>query len=72
MVSREEIQFTGKCVQRLMHLNPAELEELLRALDMDRRTKLLDLAIRNGFENLDDFHEQVDLVRSYATERTTR
>jgi hypothetical protein len=51
MVSREEIQFTGKCVQRLMHLNVAELEQVLRALDEDRRTQLLELAILNDLMN---------------------
>ena len=71
IVSREEIQFTGKCVQRLMHLRLAELDEILRALNSERRTHLLDLAIRNGFENLDGFQEQIELVKSYATERAT-
>jgi PRTase ComF-like len=72
MVSREEIQFTGKCVQRLMHLNTAELEEILRALNNERRARLLELAIMNGFENLADFQQQMELVRSYATERMMR
>jgi hypothetical protein len=54
MVSSEEIQFTGKCVQRLMHLSIAELEQVLRALTRDRRTQLLKLAVLNGFQNLDD------------------
>ncbi len=68
MVSREQIQFTGKCVQRLMHLNAAELEQVLRALNAERRARLLELATLNGFQNLDGFQEQMQLVRSYATE----
>ncbi len=71
MVSREQIQFTGKCVQRLMHLSVAELDQVLRALNEERRTRLLELAIMNGFQNLDGFQEQMELVRSYGTERTT-
>ena len=70
MVSREQIQFTGKCVQRIMHLSIAELEQILRALNEERRTRLLELALLNGFQNLDGFHEQMELVRSYGTERT--
>jgi hypothetical protein len=31
-VSQEEIQFTGKCVQRLMSLSIAELKEVLRSM----------------------------------------
>jgi hypothetical protein len=69
MVSREQIQFTGKCMTRLMHLSTAELDQVLRALDVDRRTRLLELATLNGFQNLDCFEEQMKLVRSYAAER---
>src|SRR5207237_1880515 len=71
MVSREQIQFTGKCVQRLMHLSIAELDQVLRALNRERRTRLLELGVLNGFQNLDGFQEQMKLVRSYRTERTT-
>ncbi len=67
MVSREQIQFTGKCVLKLMQLSIAELDQVLRALDEERRTRLLELAIRNRFQNLDGFQEQVELVRSYGT-----
>jgi len=68
MVSREQIQFTGKCMTRLMHLSIAELDQVLRALNVDRRTRLLELATVNGFQNLDGFEEQMKLVRSYAAE----
>jgi len=67
MVSREEIQFTGKCVQRLMHLSIAELDQVLRALSEERRTRLLELAVLNGFQILNGFHEQMELLRSYVS-----
>jgi hypothetical protein len=70
MVSREQIQFTGKCVLKLLHLSIAELDQVLRALDPERRTRLLELATVNGFQNLDGFEEKMKLVRSYAAERT--
>jgi hypothetical protein len=68
MVSREQIQFTSKCVQRLMHLSIAELDQVLRALNTERRARLLELAILNGFQNLDGFQEQMELVRSYGAQ----
>lgn len=71
MVSREQIQFTGKCVLKLMQLSVAELDQVLRALNEERRTRLLELAILNRFQNLDGFHEQMELLKSYGTERTT-
>jgi hypothetical protein len=69
-VSREQIQFTAKCVQRLMRLSVAELDQVLRALNGKRRARLLELAVLNGFQNVDGFQEQMELVRSYGTERT--
>lgn len=68
MVSREQIQFTGKCVLKLMELSIAELEQILRALDEERRTRLLELATLNRFQELDGFREQVELVRSYVAQ----
>ena len=70
MVSREQIQFTGKCMTKLMHLSIAELEQVLRALSAERRTRLLELATLNRFQNLDGFAAQMKLIRSYAAERT--
>ena len=67
LVSREEIQFTGKCVLKLMNLSIAELDEVLRALNVERRSRLLELAVLNGFHNLDGFREQMELVRSYGS-----
>lgn len=71
LVSREEIRFTGKCVLKLMHLSVAELDQVLRALDNERRTRLLELAVLNGFQKLDGFQQQMELITSYATERIT-
>ncbi len=68
MLSREEIQFTGKCMTRVMNLSSAELEQVLRALDVERRTRLLELATLNNFQNLKGFAEQMKLVRSYAAD----
>jgi hypothetical protein len=70
IVSREQIHFTGKCMTRLMHLSTAELDQVLRALDVERRTRLLKLAMLNGFQNLEGFEEQMKLIRSYAAELT--
>jgi len=63
LVSREEIQFTGKCVLKLMQLSIAEFDEVLRALNRERRKRLLELALRNGFENMENFREHVRHLR---------
>ena len=72
LVSREQIQFTGKCVLKLMQLSIAELDQVLRALDEERRTRLLELATLNRFQELDGFREQVELVRSYVARGSTK
>lgn len=66
MTSCEQIQFTSKCVQRLMHLSLVELEQVLQALSGERRIRFLELATLNGFQNLDGFRPQMELVRSYG------
>jgi hypothetical protein len=53
---------------RLMNLSVAELDQVLRALDVERRTRLLELATLNGFQNLEGFEEQMKLLGSYAAE----
>jgi len=63
LVSTEEIQFTGKCVLKLLQLSIEELDQVLRALDHERRSQLLELAVRNGFEDIDGFREKVKLIR---------
>jgi PRTase ComF-like len=69
MVSREQIQFTGKCVLKLMQLSIAEFDQVLRALNQERRTRLLELATLNRFQDLDGFQEQMELVRSYGNRK---
>lgn len=62
LVSREEILFTGKCVLKLLNLSVAELDQVLRALSPERRARLLELALLNGFQNLERFQEQMQLL----------
>lgn len=71
LVSAEEIEFTGKCVLRLMHLSLAELDQVLQSLDEQRRARLLELALLNGFQHLPGFNEQLELVRSYSQNTNT-
>jgi hypothetical protein len=66
MVSSEEIQFTGKCVQRLMGLGIAEFEQVLRALHPERRAQLLEFALLNGCHKQDDFQQQMELLRLFS------
>ena len=63
LVSREEIQFTGKCVLKLLQLSIEEFDQVLRALNRERRSQLLELAVRNGFENMENFQEHVKHLR---------
>jgi hypothetical protein len=65
LVSREEIQFTGKCVLKLMQLSIVEFDQVWRALDRERRSQLLELAVRNGFEKMENFRGHVQLARKY-------
>jgi hypothetical protein len=65
LVTREEIHFTAKCVQRLMSLDKSELAQILSELPNERRNQLLQIASRNEFENMPNFAEQFELLKSY-------
>ncbi len=62
LVTREEIQFTGKCVLKLMQLDVAEFDQILRELSSERRAQLLELAVRNGFHRMEKFRKNVELI----------
>jgi hypothetical protein len=68
-VSCEQIQFTGKCVQKLMHLSVAKLGQVLEVLSEERRRRLLELSVRSGYETRDGFRDRVELLRMYASKK---
>ena len=68
-VSCERIQFTGKCVQKLMDLGVAELGKVLEALSEERRRRLLELSVWNGYDTRDGFRDRMELLRSYASKK---
>ena len=70
MVSREEIQFTGKCVLKLMSLSVPEFNQVLRALSSERKARLLDLALLNGFQNIDRFQQQMKLLSADSRDQS--
>lgn len=65
MVTGEEIQFTGKCVLKLMQLSIAEFDQVWRLLNRERRKRLLELALRNGFDKMENFREHVELIKRH-------
>jgi hypothetical protein len=71
LVTQEEIHFTAKCVQRLMSLDKSELSQILSVLPDERRNQLLQIATRNEFENMPNFAEQFELLKSYQPVSTT-
>jgi len=62
----EEIEYTSKCVQRVLLLGGEEIEQLLRRLDAGRRRRLLELTIAEGYSRLAPFRSKVDLLRSHT------
>lgn len=63
LVSQEEIDYTGKCLQKLFHYNRVEFEQILDQLDAARRAKILQLALEERFESVESFQENLELVR---------
>lgn len=65
-VASEPIQWTGKCVQKLMHLDVEELRRVLEALGDERRRRLLELSAWNGYDTRVEFRDRMELLRSSA------
>ena len=66
MVAYESIEYTGKCVQKVMQFSLPELEQILRALDQERRARLLALAVANGFPLRQGFQQHMELLQAYS------
>ena len=66
LLACEEIEYTSKCIQRVLLLGGDEIELLLRRLDAARTSRLLELTIAEGYSGLAVFRPKVDLLRSYA------
>jgi ribonucleotide reductase beta subunit family protein with ferritin-like domain len=66
LLACEEIEYTSKCIQRVLLLGDEEIKQLLRRLDAGRTSRLLELTIAEGYSRLAPFRSKVDLLRSYA------
>jgi ribonucleotide reductase beta subunit family protein with ferritin-like domain len=65
LLACEEIEYTSKCIQRVLLLGDEEIEQLLRRLDAGRTGRLLELTIAEGYSGLAAFRPKVDLLRSH-------
>jgi hypothetical protein len=50
-------------VLKLLQLSIEEFDHVLRALNRERKERLLELALRNGFEKMENFREHVKHLR---------
>ena len=66
LLACEEIEYTSKCIQKVLLLDGKEIEQLLSRLDASRRRRLVELTIAEGYSLLAPFRSKVDLLRSYA------
>jgi hypothetical protein len=65
VVARADIDFTCRCIRRLLTCPVAELEPLFHALDDTRRRILYDLATREGVYTREDDVAKLALLREH-------
>jgi hypothetical protein len=63
VVARADIDFTSRCIQRLLTYPAAQLEPLFRALSDTRRKRLYDLATQEGLYTGADHQAKLALLR---------
>ena len=66
VLDQEEIEYTTKCIAKLFHYNLQEMEEILATLSPDRRLKIWQLVVAEGWLNRDKFKEKLDLLKAYG------
>lgn len=66
LVSREEIQFTGKCIERLFQYELSQFVMVLEAIGSVRRANLLELVSVEGIPDYECFASKTELLKSYC------
>ena len=70
LLATQNLEYTSRCVTRLLSYELSQLAKLFQMLDVDRKKTILELAIAEGRFSGDYFKEKIDLLkRSIASER---
>ena len=69
VVARADIDYTCRCIRRLLAYPAAQLESLFRGLDDARRNLLYDLAVQEGIYTREDDVAKLALLRDCITVR---
>lgn len=64
VVAQADIDFTCRCIRRLLTYPAAQLEPLFRSLSDERRTRLHDLAVEEGIYTREDDMAKLALLRA--------
>jgi hypothetical protein len=67
IISTRQIDFTSKCIARILSYDVAELTRLFGMLSVRRRSRILELTIQEGRYGGDAFTEKVDLLRAFCS-----
>jgi hypothetical protein len=65
VVALADIDFTCRCIRRLLAYPAAQLEPLFRALHDTRRRRLYDLATQEGIYTREDYVAKLALLREH-------
>lgn len=63
LIATRELEYTSRCITRLLSYEMPELENLIQRLDPERRETILDLALAEGRFSGDYFREKIRFLR---------
>ena len=66
LLATQHMEYTARCITRLLSVEVSNLEKLLQMLDEDRRKTILELATAEGRFTGNYFKEKIDLLKSYV------
>jgi PRTase ComF-like len=67
LASTGDLDFTSKCIAKILSYDIVELTRLFGMLPERRRSRILELTIREGRYGGDGFREKIDLLRAFCS-----
>ena len=67
IIAHANIQYTAKCVWRLLAYSVPELDQLFRTLDDNRKSRILQLALEEGLSKKEIFQKKIALLKVWMS-----
>lgn len=66
LLTTQDLEYTARCITRLLSYESSELARLFKSLDVDRKKAIVELATAEGRFSGEFFREKIDLLKQCA------